>query len=974
MNRLNDLADFWGTWLLHSGWQSAIVVGIVAILLVAARRTSAQFRYALLVIALVKFAAPPFFNLSMGLFSQARSPISSELTTAINDRHLFSPNDTDVRPAQSLQGTTGSTATQILASPQSAKSDFTPVVAPSQEAPAAPIQIRWGLLSLLLIHVGGMMIVGCHLRNRYRHIQTLIRNSTAAPDKIIQLTRETARFLGLKSIPEVHVSRESESPFATGLFRRIILLPVSVLKLPSDQLQIILGHELIHIRRHDLTIGWLETYLSILWWFHPGIWWLKGQLRRTREDCCDDVLLASRLTMPVRYCETLIEAAAHQCWVQPDPLVLGFSNGEHPAARRIRRLMDSSLFRTQRLQKLALLLVVIVGLVLIPGIRPPRAPVTSTSLMGLFGWKNLPFDPGPHELRIIEECRKLVGRYRSTYHRDGRRTTHFDDPFTRDELQTLLQQQPDFFYPQYLLGTWYCRNGDVPRGQLLKSTALAHAPIVLTQRYRTGNGKPLSNIKIDTMAIECNRVKNHSLNPELHLEFVDLTTDSQGEVALPVYDTVFRLASRSFPEGYDTEMRSLGWFRSTSRVGVLPEVTAWKRNSRPRDFTRAASESAWLAEAKGTRSDEIVSGLNHYRIGRVARSQADGQFTELVRATSPDLPPLPRATNSRYMDHAIIDLVMPVPDRFEIDSTLVLDSQTKIPLASFQRAADLKVLNKNRFHLFSLIEDLPEEVDLVLKVRNYPSSALRMMIPVAATGNYEKQGVTFYNEYLGAGQHEGWSSTSGFYQEAKMLDSLSEMLFKIEAPENRRFSLLLVTKDGERISLRTFSPVLRIPRPLTDIDHFELLTDVPVETIYFEKISLPSRRVSVIQELPHPEFLLTGAPETQETEMFSPLVLRCKTLEGDAYSNASFSGEFGYGMEERPPETRDIQSKCSVVLELRDVSGITLKPEYFSRSPANPLQTASGSRLSGPWGTVTANSLAVPLHELKSVKVRLGVK
>ena len=247
--------------------------------------------------------------------------------------------------------------------------------------------------------------------------------------------------------------------------------------------------------------------------------------------------------------------------------------------------MDHSLFRTQRLRRTALLLAMVVGLLVLPGMQPLKGPITQTSLEGFFGWRNLPFDPDQDELAIVEDCHHAVIQYHSTHgNNDGRSVRDFDDPETRDDLEAILKRKPDFFYAQQLLGTWYRRNGDLVKGQELLSAALKNAPIVLTQRYRTGNGEPLANVAIDSMTIECNRVKNHSLNPELKLEFVDLVTDSQGEVAVPVYDTVFRLYSRSHPDGYDTEMPNLGWFGSKSRIGVLPEVTAWKKVFSPRRF------------------------------------------------------------------------------------------------------------------------------------------------------------------------------------------------------------------------------------------------------------------------------------------------------------------------------------------------------------------------------------------------------
>lgn len=978
MNRLIDLVEFWSSWLIHAGWQSAIVVGGLAVWLLMARRRSAQFRYALLMIALAKFAVPPFLTMPVGLFSHS-SP------TMAAGSMLTVPHSASV--GHSVEGRSDEAAAQ-----QALLHDFSRAAARNSlpettlesglpgagSRPASQtVRVRmipWWPAGIVLVHLAGLLIAGRLFLERYQQLRRLLRATTAPPESILSMAQQLATALGIRSLPSILVSDDCDAPFATGALAPAILLPRSMLDLPADQLRIIIGHELVHIRRFDLIVGWIEIILGSLWWFHPAMWWLKREMRRTREDCCDDLILTSQTVAPDRYCETLIEAARRQTFSLPEPMALGFSEGEHPAARRIRRLMDSTIFRPSRLTIMAVVLVSVVGLLILPGMRPFKAPVSPTSLEGLFGWRNLSFDPDQEELDIVKECHQVVNKYRSTYQRDGRAMRHFDDPETRQTLEDILKRKPDFFYPQFLLGTWYRRNGQLDKAQQLLTASLKNSPIVLTQRYKQGNGDPLTNVSIDGMAIECNRVKNHSLNPDLKLEFVDLVTDSEGEIAIPVYDTVFRLSSRSFPKEYDTEMSRLGWFQSRSRIGILPEITAWKRYSRPQDFTRSARESSLLSGAKGTTTSEITSGSNRYRIGRVARCQADGRFSEQSNGNSSSLPNLPQIANARYMDHAIIDLADPAEEKIEIQAVTVLDSRTKIPLTSFQSAAGVKVFDKRRFHLYSLYDNLPEAVDLVLTVHNFAANSFQMIIPVENQGTYQKEGVTFVIEYLGAGEHAGWSSREGFYQNADYLDFMSEMLCSINDSSGRRFTLLMITKDGQRIALQTSSPHVRIPKPLSEIDHFELIPAAPAEMIYFEKIALPPRSDTISRELPEVEFSLNGKPETVTTDLFSPLVLRCRTRQGDAYVNSTFSGEFGYGVRDRQLDQQAPDSSSTVLIEAFAPSSLLLAPTYYSRETQTRINVESRGGCSGPWGTVTVTRLAAPLSDVKSVKVQLHVK
>ncbi len=973
MNPFHEFVGHWSGWLIHSAWQSAIVVALVAVLFRMTRRASAQFRYAILIVALLKFAVPPFMGLTVGLFTQSRLPLDATFAVEVNAPTVTEEkNESGSGSVPASVGQSGSSGVSIA--PKLADSHTEHDTVNRVKSATVPNE-NWLITGLLLVHAMGILIAAFFVFRQYKVLRKLVQRSVPASAEIVQVARQTANTLKIRTLPPVLISNECDSPFATGFMRPIILLPQSVLSLPADQLQIILGHELVHIRRRDLTVGWFETSLSIFWWFHPGMWWLKRALRSSREDCCDDVLLTSRLAMPERYCETLIQAAARQTFRPLEPLALGFSNGEHPAARRIRRLMDSSLFRTHRLKKSGLLLIAILGVFLLPGLRAEKAPIVETSLEGLFGWRNLPFDPNAEELAIIKECQQFVTDYRSTYGKDGKTVRRFDDEKTRDGLEELLKRKPDFFYPQHLLGTWYRRNGDLNKAQELLSASLKNAPVVLTQRYRTGNGESLTGVAIEVMSIECNRVKNHSLDPGLKLEFIALVTDSHGEVAVPVYDTVFRLTSRTYPAGYDTEMQRLGWFSVKSRIGVLPEITAWLENSQPDDFSRTAAESALLADAKGTTTNEITAGSNMFSIGRVARCQKDGQFTEHVTADSPALAALPVVENAEYMDHAIIDLASPDADRFEIKSATILDSKTKIPLSSFQLAAGVKVVDRTRFHLYSLHDKLPDEIDLVLSVFNFEPDAFRMSIPPEAAGTYEQGGVKFVIEYLGAGQHQGWSSSSGFYGDAQAFDWASEMLCRIETPNDRQFSLILVTKDGQRIFLESMSvPFVRIPKPLAEIDHFELVPRVESETIFFEKLAMPVRADSLSRELPVALFQLSGVPETVTTDILSPLVLRCRTQQGDVYSGGVSGGEFGFQLYEKKKDEWHPETMCTVTIEAFVPRSIQLSSTFLSRADAAELKTVRGNGMTSSPGAVMSSIFPVPLNDVGSVAVSLKIR
>ena len=100
---------------------------------------------------------------------------------------------------------------------------------------------------------------------------------------------------------------------------------------------------------------------------------------------------------------------------------------------------------------------------------------------------------------------------------------------------------------------------------------------VVVQRFEYADGRPLVGAEVRSFALECNRVRNGSLDPSLKLLYVGLVTDAGGEVRLPAYRTVWRTDSMAHPPGFDVTFPSLGWFEGRGKVGLLPPAVVRPR-------------------------------------------------------------------------------------------------------------------------------------------------------------------------------------------------------------------------------------------------------------------------------------------------------------------------------------------------------------------------------------------------------------
>jgi hypothetical protein len=129
-------------------------------------------------------------------------------------------------------------------------------------------------------------------------------------------------------------------PAVIGLLRPVIVLPEMIVqgKSPAD-LEPILAHELIHVRRGDLWVGMLQTLAVGLWWFHPLVWLASRWISREAERCCDEAVLATLRCAPARYARCLLDVLDRKQSLRSVPAFPGVRPAE-VTSRRLERIMQ----------------------------------------------------------------------------------------------------------------------------------------------------------------------------------------------------------------------------------------------------------------------------------------------------------------------------------------------------------------------------------------------------------------------------------------------------------------------------------------------------------------------------------------------------------------------------------------------------------------------------------------------------------
>ncbi len=127
----------------------------------------------------------------------------------------------------------------------------------------------------------------------------------------------------------------AEVPVVIGHLRPVILVPVGLLAgLPIGQVEAILLHELAHIRRGDYLVNLMQTVVEGLLFYHPAVWWISATIRGERENCCDDLVVAT--SGDAHEYATALTALAENRWTMREP-VLAATGGN--LVKRVRRLL-----------------------------------------------------------------------------------------------------------------------------------------------------------------------------------------------------------------------------------------------------------------------------------------------------------------------------------------------------------------------------------------------------------------------------------------------------------------------------------------------------------------------------------------------------------------------------------------------------------------------------------------------------------
>ena len=122
---------------------------------------------------------------------------------------------------------------------------------------------------------------------------------------------------------DLRLSPDVASPVTFGVIDPVVLLPANFRELDEATREAILCHEILHVRRKDWLVTIAEEVVRSLFWFHPAIWWLLGEIGLAREQTVDrEVIDLTRSREEYVDALLAIAGATPQLDLAPAPLFL----------------------------------------------------------------------------------------------------------------------------------------------------------------------------------------------------------------------------------------------------------------------------------------------------------------------------------------------------------------------------------------------------------------------------------------------------------------------------------------------------------------------------------------------------------------------------------------------------------------------------------------------------------------------------
>ncbi|MDB4743586.1 M56 family metallopeptidase [Planctomicrobium sp.] len=314
-------------------WQISLLIPAAVLLIRYIVPKSPHLGYGILLLVLIKTIFPPIWDSPTGIVWELLpnfelTSTSEEVTGPVS----ITEKSNIESHLQTSSGTIGGSPIQA-----------TPLVESRDSIQRSKGHSLNSKVILIGIWLAGVLSLLGYIIGKRAQLFRFHRDTEIPPsDELLELVEVVSAELALVKTPKVLVTLHPTVPFASGFFKQVVVLPAHVAEnTDSQELKLILAHEMTHLRRGDTLVGLLQLIVQVLWWFHPLVYWLNREVRRVREECCDSDVVRRLNCQPARYAHCLLNMLELHRQLRPSAELVGLSPLE-VTKKRMQNIMRTS--------------------------------------------------------------------------------------------------------------------------------------------------------------------------------------------------------------------------------------------------------------------------------------------------------------------------------------------------------------------------------------------------------------------------------------------------------------------------------------------------------------------------------------------------------------------------------------------------------------------------------------------------------
>jgi len=281
--QLAEWAEWLSPLLINHLWQATLFSLIAWLAAAMARKSSARARYLIWLIAFVKFVIPSALLISLPISLIGIRGFDPMRQTEV----ASTANESNPPPSAALTNTSVKIIFQIT-------EPLAPPAIATNSSTSAAEDSHHGLYLLLMIGwlSGTALLILWWMMRRWWLARLLRMEHRFTSGREAEVLQRVRMWLGIRREVGLIVSNRVKEPGVWRAWRPVILLPEGLVAMLSDEeLEVVMIHELMHIRHHDNLIGALQMIVCGLFWFHPLIWLIDRRLLEERELLCDEKVI-----------------------------------------------------------------------------------------------------------------------------------------------------------------------------------------------------------------------------------------------------------------------------------------------------------------------------------------------------------------------------------------------------------------------------------------------------------------------------------------------------------------------------------------------------------------------------------------------------------------------------------------------------------------------------------------------------------